>query len=655
MAERVGRIQEADMLSETAEPSPLPEPSTQEKKQKKLPEIAVVRFLKNLFNFREYLRRMCDTFGWKFVSFLTVYCILDKGLMWGFYTALLLPFFNQYVGVAGDTFQDIYVLALLPWSMKGFFGSLSDVFPFLGFYKRHYMSTSTVVGVCAYMTLIFLSTDFMRSAVAVVGVLLFLGQIQRSVIDMLVDAKVAEYMVKEPAIKGDAVSYISGLMYSAMMVALACCVPLLKMNDGSGGRVMFIVFACGLSILLYPILRGWLPEERVERAKANRVDWGKAREHWKLFTIALLTAVSALGLGVVQAVAADWARLGYLLGTGVLLMVGAFWLLTRLQARVILAIFLLQSMYIRLSGGVDYWFTADEKCVPGGPDFSMTYYVLVSRFVGTFALIVSVWIFQAFIAPKWTFRWAFMFGVILKSVAALFDIVIVLRWNLAIGIGDRWWFVFGSSMLAETVEMFDFLTAIILISRVTDTGVESTTIATLSGFWNYAIALSRSLGSMLMRVSGIRTTVPCDFRNLPLLLSVGQVVLPLALVPFVFCLVPNVKFADPLEDRVQEEKEEDGEKRGESEEEESRNVEESSGRVAERVVRRFPTATTLGVPNPSIDGLSEGSGEEEEEEEEEEDSIGEGVLRSSSEVRQAEQEVDDNFEGSVASERAAVG
>uniref|UniRef100_A0A0G4HBU1 Uncharacterized protein n=1 Tax=Chromera velia CCMP2878 TaxID=1169474 RepID=A0A0G4HBU1_9ALVE len=628
MAGRIGAFQEADMLSETANPSPLPAPSTQEK-TKKLPQSAFVRFLKNLFNFREYLRRMCHVFGGKCVGFLTVYCIVDKGLMFGFFTALLLPFFNQYVDVAGDTFQDMYVMALLPWSMKGFFGSLSDVFPFLGFYKRHYMSSSTIVAIGAYITLTLLSIDFMRSAIAFVGFLLFLRQIQRAAVDMMVDGKVAEYMVKEPAIKADAVSYISGLMYTSMLVALACCVPLLKRNDGSGGRVMFIVFISGLGILLYPIqnLRGWLPEERVERAKANRVDWEKARRHWKLFTIALLTVVAALGMGVVQAVADDWARLGYLLGTGVLLM----------------------ALYIHLSGAVDYWFTADGTCVPGGPDFSMLYYVLVSRFLGTFALIVSVWIFQALIAPKWTFRWAFMFGFFLKSVAALFDVVIVLRWNLAIGIPDRWWFVFGLSMLAETMEMFDFLAAMILISRVTDEGVESTTLATLTGFWNYAIALSRSLGTLLMRVSEIRTTVPCDFQNLPVLLLVGQVVLPLTLIPCIFWLIPNVKFDDPLEGYGQEEKERDEKKAGEGEEEVKKKV-KSSGSMTEKIVGRLPTATTLGIPNLLMEGLSEASSEEDEDEE----SSSGVVITSFREVGQAEQEVDE-FEGSVASERGPEG
>eukprot|EP00820_Chromera_velia_P025054 Cvel_33680.t1-p1 / transcript=Cvel_33680.t1 / gene=Cvel_33680 / organism=Chromera_velia_CCMP2878 / gene_product=Probable folate-biopterin transporter 3, putative / transcript_product=Probable folate-biopterin transporter 3, putative / location=Cvel_scaffold5543:216-1818(-) / protein_length=345 / sequence_SO=supercontig / SO=protein_coding / is_pseudo=false len=345
MTTNIRGLQDVDVLSEAADPVPLPEPCTQEKKKK--PEIAFVRFLKNLFNFREYFRRMCDTFGWKFVGFLSVYCVVDKGVMWGLFLALLLPFFKQYVGVPGDTFQDTYNVALLPWSMKGFFGSLSDVFPFLGFYKRHYMSTATALGICSYITLTLLSTEFMRSAVVVVGFLLFLGQIQRAVVDMMADGKVSEFMVKEPAIKSDAVSFIAGVTYISMLVSLAAAVPLLKRNDGSGGRVGFIIAACGLTVLLYPILRGWLPEERVEKAKSNRVDWGKVRKHWKLFTIAVMTALAALGLGVVQAFADDWARLVYLLATGALLQVGGFWSLSRLQARVILVIFLVQVRQVR--------------------------------------------------------------------------------------------------------------------------------------------------------------------------------------------------------------------------------------------------------------------------------------------------------------------
>jgi hypothetical protein len=51
-------------------------------------------------------------------------------------------------------------------------------------------------------------------------------------------------------------------------------------------------------------------------------------------------------------------------------------------------------LYINVGGAQDFWFTADEKCVPGGPGFDYTYYNTYTSVVGAFTGWFGIVIFQ---------------------------------------------------------------------------------------------------------------------------------------------------------------------------------------------------------------------------------------------------------------------
>ena len=73
----------------------------------------------------------------------------------------------------------------------------------------------------------------------------------------------------------------------------------------------------------------------------------------------------------------------YAVGAAIGLSVLAFRWLPKQIARCNFYMFLSSVLYVNLSGSQDFWFTADEKCVPGGPAFDYTYYNSYTWIVGT--------------------------------------------------------------------------------------------------------------------------------------------------------------------------------------------------------------------------------------------------------------------------------
>ena len=80
--------------------------------------------------------------------------------------------------------------------------------------------------------------------------------------------------------------------------------------------------------------------------------------------------------------------------------------------------------------------------------------------------------------------------------------------------------------------------------------MEATVYALLAGYQNFGAAIAASLGTAATTAAGV-VAVPaeddCDFANLPLLILVCHVAVPLLLLPLTFILVPNARMTDSLQ------------------------------------------------------------------------------------------------------------
>lgn len=89
---------------------------------------------------------------------------------------------------------------------------------------------------------------------------------------------------------------------------------------------------------------------------------------------------------------------------------------------------------------------------------------------------------------------------------------------------------------------------VVLTSKLCPIGVESTLYALLVGFSNFGRSVGSSLGVLALDIAGIKTPKEgaCNFENVPLLLVISHVGLPLLTVPLTFELIPKAKMTDDL-------------------------------------------------------------------------------------------------------------
>ena len=73
----------------------------------------------------------------------------------------------------------------------------------------------------------------------------------------------------------------------------------------------------------------------------------------------------------------------------------------------------------------------------------------------------------------------------MQVVASAFDLLIINRYNIAWGIPDKWFYMFGDAVIGPAVMMFAFMPAVVLTSKLVPKGLESTTYALLAGFQNF--------------------------------------------------------------------------------------------------------------------------------------------------------------------------
>lgn len=149
--------------------------------------------------------------------------------------------------------------------------------------------------------------------------------------------------------------------------------------------------------------------------------------------------------------------------------------------------------------------------------------------------------------------------------ASLFDIFIISRTNISLGIPDKLAYLFGDAFIYSVASMLFFMPSVILTSKICPRGFESTTYAILAGFQNFGQNVARSIGVFLMIMFDIRTEVPCNFSNLNILVFLSHFILPLLSIPFTFLLLPNARLSDRLELDIDPEEERNKEDTGELE------------------------------------------------------------------------------------------
>ena len=95
---------------------------------------------------KEYIQRLRDVFGIRFIVLVFFTQCFLKGLVFTVFSQGLFPLIKS-LGVDAIQFQVLSALALSPWTVKPLFGVLSDNFAIFGYHKRSWMLMACVVGI----------------------------------------------------------------------------------------------------------------------------------------------------------------------------------------------------------------------------------------------------------------------------------------------------------------------------------------------------------------------------------------------------------------------------------------------------------------------------------------------------------------------------
>jgi hypothetical protein len=221
--------------------------------------------------------------------------------------------------------------------------------------------------------------------------------------------------------------------------------------------------------------------------------------------------------------------------------------LPRAAAKANLYMFAKEALYVTISGALGYWYTADDKCNPGGPQFSYTFYSTIGNVVSSIAGAIGAALFQRYFGHS-NFRTVFYITTTLRIVASAFDVLLVTRGNLKIGIPDHYAYMLGDAIIYQMSYVLDFMPAVMLTAALCPHGLESTMYALLAGFANFGQILSQSLGTVLISAFSISTEDgKCDFRNLAPLIVLCHGALPFATLALARILLPDRSIGESLD------------------------------------------------------------------------------------------------------------
>ena len=164
-------------------------------------------------------------------------------------------------------------------------------------------------------------------------------------------------------------------------------------------------------------------------------------------------------------------------------------------------------------------------------------------------MLVAVVVYQTYMS-EWSYRSVLLTTLLLDCCGRLVDVVMVTRWNVAIGIPDSLFFLLGSSMFESVTSMLYLLPFSAIVGKICPPGTETATFAFIAGVSRYSSTFSSLVGSSLMDLSGLKTTgEECDFSALPVLVVALSIVLPIAAgIPAIHYLIPDKMQSESLSD-----------------------------------------------------------------------------------------------------------
>lgn len=271
---------------------------------------------------------------------------------------------------------------------------------------------------------------------------------------------------------------------------------------------------------------------------------------YRIAVYAACMTVGVLALAVASTIGNRYGILAVAASVSIFLGCFSFWALPPVIARASLFAFLNSMMYVQINGPINSFYVAPKynedgsACVLDGPHFSYFFYNTISSVIGNAAGVCGVVAFN-YIFAKRTYRLTFVVTVLAEVMGSIFDLIIVKRWNEAIGIPDHAMYLWGDAVVYNVAYMLAWMPMVVLMSQLCPRGSESMVYALLAGFSNLGQSVSQQIGTLLMDF--VWPIPSCDYHNLPWLIICCHLVVPLLQIPLVFLLIPAARVCDEID------------------------------------------------------------------------------------------------------------
>ncbi|KAL7702666.1 folate/biopterin transporter [Lotmaria passim] len=273
-----------------------------------------------------------------------------------------------------------------------------------------------------------------------------------------------------------------------------------------------------------------------------------AVRNWKIVVYSVVMTCSVITMACVTILGKTWDLLYACVAVSVVCCVCAFLTLPLVIAKANVFTYFDFVLYISLPGVLDTFYVAKESCVPGGPQFSYSFYNTVGAVIQNVAGIIGVTMFT-YVFSHMRYQIVICITVTLRVVASIFDLVMVERWNIYIGIPDHAMYVCGDTVIYNLAYELGYMPIVMMLSRVCPRGSESMVYALMAGFGNLGASMSNTIGSLLVELAWpINTRVtPCDYSNARWLIITGHLAVPLLIIPLGFLLLPSARICDDID------------------------------------------------------------------------------------------------------------
>lgn len=543
-----------------------------------------IQYYNPFVQFYYYMRKMIIIYGWPLIFMIISVMFGVKGAMIGLVGSSGLPYAQKYLKLSAIEMQKYGIVAAFPWTVKPLIGMVSDGFPIFGYNKRWYIALSSLMGSSAIYFVASYTFNRSNGLYYILGLTVINAQV--AIADLLTEGKYAEAMRYNPNHSASMVSYVWGNITIGGILATVLSYYALKEENYHLLFWMALPFAaqCFLTSA-----SGLLPELKVKRDKKGNIviddgisnddddkdetktttsqnisknarvvtfedeETKKAkREKRSMNTMAIFMGIICIIIAGIQiAGLAEKTILYITIFSCAILSMLIFSYLPRQLARATFYLFITSVLSVSFGGAMTYWFTVDDTCNPGGPHFDYVYFEIYTSIVGQCSGILGIWLFNVFFS-KGSLRKAFWVSSVISSLGSIFDYAIVKRWNVDyLNVPDKAFYMFGDAVFESIVGMMAYMPSVVLIAKMCPKNLETTMFAILASFANLGGSLSGSFGAFAMEYAGIKTdltTGSCNWDNLPNLILICGILMPLLAIPLTFIFVPDILMTDSVTD-----------------------------------------------------------------------------------------------------------